>query len=248
MLKTNLQVRNKTFIFTDFICVTCITTRNRIIMLRKLYIVLAVLLASVSIGFAQSGGGIKGKVIDKTTREGIPFAVVTVSMNGVTAGGTQTDLNGEFQIKPLAAGIYTMKIQYTGYQPVEYKGVIVSDLKTTYFDNPQPPIEMSPTSVTMTEAVIVDYKEPLIDPDTKSGGTVTREEFLAMPSKNINSVASTTAGVYQADEGKSINMRGARDGGTAYFIDGQRVIGRLTGRDIQATSTGNSGCEIEAGT
>jgi len=201
-------------------------------MLRKLYVVLAFLLASVSIVIAQSGGGIKGKVIDKTTREGIPFAVVTVSLNGINAGGTTTDLNGEFQIKPLVAGIYLMKIQYTGYQPVEYKGVIVSDLKTTYFTDP--PIEMSATSVTMTEAVIVDYKEPLIDPDTKSGGTVTREEFLAMPSKNIQAVATTTAGVYAADDNggrnkdgtsSGINMRGARDGGTAYFIDGQRVIG-----------------------
>src|ERR1044072_4043334 len=192
-------------------------------MLRKLYVVLAILLASVTVGSAQSGAGINGKVIDKTTREGIPFAVVTVSLNGVNAGGTTTDLNGEFQIKPLSAGIYVMKIQYTGYQPVEYKGVIVKDLNITYFDNPS--IEMNPTSTQLTEAVIVDYKEPLIDPGTKSGGTVTREEFLAMPSKNINSVAATTAGVYQSDEGKVLNMRGQRDNGTAYFIDGQRVIG-----------------------
>ncbi|MBI3509221.1 MAG: TonB-dependent receptor [Bacteroidetes bacterium] len=192
-------------------------------MLRKFYVVLAFILASVSIAYAQSGGAIKGKVIDKATREGIPFAVVTVSSNGVNAGGTTTDMNGEFQIKPLNAGVYLVKVQYAGYQPLEVKGVIVSDLKTTYFD--QTPLELNATSVQMTEAVIVDYKEPLIDPDTKSGSTVTREEFLAMPSKNINSVAATTAGVYQADEGKGLNMRGMRDGGTAYFIDGQRVIG-----------------------
>ncbi|MCX6311774.1 MAG: TonB-dependent receptor [Bacteroidetes bacterium] len=193
-------------------------------MLRKIYFVLAILLAGVTVSTAQSGGGIKGKVIDKATREGIPFAVVTVSMNGVTAGGTQTDLDGEFQIKPLAAGVYIVKIQYTGYQSVEQKGVIVSDLKTTYLIGANQ-IELSATSVTMTTVEIVEYREPLIDPDTKSGGTVTREEFLAMPSKNINSVASTTAGVYQADEGAALNMRGMRDGGTAYFIDGQRVIG-----------------------
>ncbi len=200
------------------------TSRNRIIMLRKIYFVLAILLAGVTVATAQSGGGIKGKVIDKATREGVPFAVVTVSLNGVTAGGAQTDLDGEFQIKPLNAGSYIVKIQYTGYQSVEYKGVIVSDLKTTYLTG-ESQIELSATSVTMAEAVIVDYKEPLIDPDTKSGGTVTREEFLAMPSKNINSVAATTAGVYQADEGGELNMRGQRGDGTAYFIDGQRVIG-----------------------
>ena len=217
-------------------------------MLRKFYVILAVLLASVTGAYAQSGGAIKGKVIDKATREGIPFAVVTVSMNGVTAGGTQTDLNGEFQIKPLSAGVYSVKVQYTGYQPVEIKGVVVSELKTTYLTGDQQ-IQLASSSVTMTEAVIVDYKEPLIDPDTKSGGTVTREEFLAMPSKNINSVASTTAGVYQSDEGEGIQMRGQRSGGTTYFIDGQRVIGsaNLPQQSIEQVSVITGGIPAQFG-
>jgi hypothetical protein len=193
-------------------------------MLRKLYAVLVILLTSVTVASAQEGGAIKGKVVDKATREGIPFAVVTVSKDGVMAGGSQTDLNGDFQIKPLTPGTYTLKVQFTGYQPVEVKGIVVSDGKTTYLQGAQQ-IEMGSTSIQMTEAVIVDYKEPLIDPDTKSGSTVTREEFLAMPSKNINSVAATTAGVYQKDEGEGVNVRGQRSGGTVFFIDGQRVIG-----------------------
>lgn len=214
-------------------------------MLRKLYVVLAILLASVTVASAQSGGEIKGKVVDKATREGVPFAVVTVTKDGVNAGGTQTDLNGEFRIKPLAAGTYIVKIQFTGYQPVEVKGVVVSELKTTYLNG----LEMAATSVQMNEAVIVDYKEPLIDPDTKSGGTVTREEFLAMPSKNINSVASTTAGVYQADEGDGVQMRGSRTGGTAYFIDGQRVIGsaNLPQQSIEQVSVITGGVPAQFG-
>lgn len=214
-------------------------------MLRKLYVVLAVLLASISVASAQSGGEIKGKVVDKATREGIPFAVVTVSKDGVNAGGTQTDLNGEFRIKPLGAGTYTVKIQFSGYQPLEVKGVVVSELKTTYLNG----LEMAASAVMMTEAVIVDYKEPLIDPDTKSGGTVTREEFLAMPSKNINSVASTTAGVYQSDEGKGLQMRGQRTGGTAYFIDGQRVIGsaNLPQQSIEQVSVITGGVPAQFG-
>jgi len=214
-------------------------------MLRKLYVVIAILLASVTIATAQSGGGIKGKVVDKATREGVPFAVVTVTLNGVTSGGTQTDINGEFHIKPLNAGVYVVKVQYTGYQTQEITGVVVSDLKTTYLNQ----IEISATSVTMSTVEIVEYKEPLIDPDTKSGSTVTREEFLAMPSKNINSVAATTAGVYQSDEGKGLNMRGMRDGGTAYFIDGQRVIGsaNLPQQSIEQISVITGGVPAQFG-
>lgn len=216
-------------------------------MLRKIYVAITLLLLTTMVARAQGGGEIRGKVVDKTTREGIPFAVVTTSKGGVNAGGTTTDLDGNFSIKPLAAGTYTLKVQYTGYQTTEVQGVIVSENKTTYFTTT--PIELTPTSVQINEVVIVSYKEPLIDPDTKSGGTVTREEFLAMPSKNINSVASTTAGVYQSDEGEGLNMRGQRDGGTAYFIDGQRVIGsaNLPQQSIEQVSVITGGVPAQFG-
>lgn len=217
-------------------------------MLRKLYVVLVILLASVTIASAQDGGAIKGKVIDKATGEGVPFAVVTVIKDGVTSGGGQTDINGEFLIKPLAPGVYVVKVQFTGYQPVDIQGVVVSDLKTTYLTGSNQ-IELTTSSIEMKTAVIVAYKEPLIDPDSKSGGTVTREEFLAMPSKNINSVAATTAGVYQSDEGAGLNMRGMRDGGTAYFIDGQRVIGsaNLPQQSIEQVSVITGGVPAQFG-
>ncbi len=214
-------------------------------MLRKIYLVITILLVSLTLATAQSGGAIKGKVIDKATREGVPFAIVTVSMNGVNAGGAQTDLDGNYQIKPLNAGVYSVKIQYTGYKPVEIVGVIVSDLKTSYLTG----TEISASSITNAVFEIVEYKEPLIDPDTKSGSTITRDEFIAMPSKNINSVAATTAGVYQADEGGGLNMRGQRSEGTAYFIDGQRVIGsaNLPQQSIEQVSVITGGVPAQFG-
>lgn len=217
-------------------------------MLRKIYVAITLLLFTTVAAYAQSGGEIKGKVIDNSTGEGIPFAVVTCSKGGVNAGGTTTDLDGNFTIKPLSAGTYTVKVQYTGYQTTEIQNIIVSENKTTYLTEGNA-IKMTPTSVQISEVVIVSYKEPLIDPDTKSGGTVTREEFLAMPSKNINSVAATTAGVYQADEGEGLQMRGQRDAGTAYFIDGQRVIGSagLPQQSIEQVSVITGGVPAQFG-
>lgn len=214
-------------------------------MLRKFYVAIILLLATTAVVHAQ--GEIRGQVVDKATREGIPFAVVTTSKGGINAGGTTTDLDGNFTLKPLGAGVYTIKVQYTGYQTTEVQNVIVSDNKTTYFTTT--PIELNPTSVQINEVVIVSYKEPLIDADMKSGGTVTREEFLAMPSKNINSVAATTAGVYQADEGDALQMRGQRDAGTAYFIDGQRVIGSagLPQQSIEQVSVITGGVPAQFG-
>lgn len=213
-------------------------------MLRKIYVAIALLFATSLVAYAQGGGEIKGKLIDKTTREGIPFAVVTCSKGGVNAGGATTDLDGNFTIKPLAAGTYSVKAQYTGYQTTEMQGITVAELKTAYVT-----VEMTTTSVQLGDVVIVSYKEPLIDPDTKSGGTVTREEFLAMPSKNLNSVAATTAGVYQSDEGEGLSVRGSRDAGTAYFIDGQRVIGStgLPQQSIEQVSVITGGVPAQFG-
>jgi uncharacterized protein YfaS (alpha-2-macroglobulin family) len=68
--------------------------------------------------------------------------------------------------------------------------------------------------------------EPLIDADMKSGGTVTREEYQNMATKNIESVSATTGGTYQADEGdgkqneQSLNNIKARSNfnETAFFF------------------------------
>jgi hypothetical protein len=46
-----------------------------------------------------------------------------------------------------------------------------------------------------------------------------------MADKSVNGVIATQAGVYQQDNGKEINIRGARPGGTVYFVDGERMIG-----------------------
>jgi hypothetical protein len=188
-------------------------------MLRKLLSTLSVVVVSVGLTVAQNESAIKVKLIDKANKETIPFANIVVDMGGIQSGVGTTNIDGEVTIKPLSPGRYTVKSTYVGYQTVEIKDVNVSVGKTVYLN-----IEM--TQGQQLEIVeVVQYLEPLIDPDTKSGGTVTREEYQNMASKNINSVASTTAGIYQKDEGGDLNIRGSRSNGTAYYVDGQKVIG-----------------------
>jgi hypothetical protein len=193
-------------------------------MLRKIYFSIVTLLLAGSSMLAQSNGGaIKVLLKDKTNGETIPFANVVAYQGGVQVGVGTTDMEGYAMIKPLAPGKYDVKGVYVGYQAAQISGVVVGEAKTAYIT-----IELSNgEGVKLDEVEVIAYAEPLIDGDMKSGGTVTREEYQNMATKNINSVAATTAGVYQSDEGASLNVRGGRSSSTIYFVDGVKVIGGL---------------------
>lgn len=188
-------------------------------MLKKLLSTLSVVVVSVGLTVAQNEAAIKVTLTDKATKETIPFANVVVDIGGIQAGVGTTNMDGEVTIKPLNPGKYTVKSSYVGYQAVEMKDVQVKIGGTTYLK-----IEML-AGQQLDIVEVIEYSEPLIDPDTKSGGTVTREEYQNMASKDIKSVAATTAGIYQKDQGEDLNVRGSRSNGTTYYIDGQKVIG-----------------------
>jgi hypothetical protein len=191
-------------------------------MLRKIYFsIIATVVLGVA-GFAQQNkGAIKATLTDEKTKEPLAFANVIVKNGNLQVATGTTDFDGNVMIKPLDPGKYDVQAVYVGYQKKMVTGVVVASDKTAYVN-----IAMANEGgVVLDEVQIVEFTEPLIDPDTKSGGTVTREEYQNMATKNIMSVASTTAGVYQQDEGDAVQVRGARSGNTNIFIDGERAIG-----------------------
>lgn len=195
-------------------------------MFRKIYLLaLGLVFCGLTAMAQDNSGAIKVTLKDKANNEVIPFANVVVYQNGVQVGVGTTNMDGEAVVKPLTPGKYDVKGVYVGYQASEVKGVVVGEGKTI-------PVTIALSSgdgVNLAEVEVVTYQVPLIDPDTKTGQTVTREDYQNMATKNINSVAATTAGIYQADEGKGLNVRGGRDGATTYFVDGIKVVGGLSG-------------------
>jgi len=211
-------------------------------MIKKIYAV--ILFAALTAGtnaIAQSGV-LKGKVIDDGNGEGISFANVQIEQNGTPVAKTVADIDGNFTIKPISPGRYDLKTVAMGYAPLQISGVIVSSDKTTYQDLK---VKSSATEIKIFE--IFEYEEPLIKPTP--GAIVTREEFQAMASKDINSVAATTAGVFQEDEGGALNMRGQRSEGTNYYIDGEKVRGStgLPQSSIEQVSVITGGIQASIG-
>jgi hypothetical protein len=175
----------------------------------------------VFVAKAQNGD-ISGKVVDEHG-EGVPFAnVQIVDSKGVSTGrGVTTDMDGNYSIKPLTPGKYNVLYSYVGYSSQRQDGVVVSADKSTFMD-----IKLKPSSTTIATVDIIAYKVPLIDPgQTASQNTVGAEEIANMATKNITDIAATTSGVFQGDQGGTLNIKGGRGDATQYYVDGIKVTG-----------------------
>lgn len=195
-------------------------------MLRNITILLVSFLVTVTSAYAQVGlGTLKGSVIDGESKEPIPFCKVLIKQNGSTKGGANTDFDGKFQINSISAGEYDVEIrnETEGYQPTLLTGVVISSDKITFLDNTA--LNKKKDVLEVEEVTVVAYRVPLIDKDGgASGGTVTREDIAKLPTRSAAGVASTVGGV-NAQEGGEISVRGSREDGTFYYIDGIKVRG-----------------------
>ena len=187
-------------------------------MIRVFYAFVLALLTS-SVALAQTNGEIQGKVVDDNG-DGIPFANVAVYQGGVLKTGTATDFDGKYSVAALSPGTYDVEASYQG-----------NKAKVTEVRVSQGVVFMKPIKVTSSiqlGVVEIKYEAPLVDQgNTTSGGVVTKEDIKNIPTRNVQSLAATKAGVYQSDEGAGLNVKGSRGDAVEYIIDGVRVSGSL---------------------
>ncbi|PCJ24414.1 MAG: hypothetical protein COA97_09860 [Flavobacteriales bacterium] len=192
-------------------------------MLKKLAVLVFVLF-TVSFAVAQqSGGTIKGKMLDKDNGEPLPFANVVLMKGGSQVAGTMTDFDGKFTFTALTPGKYDVQATYVGYQPIKIADVVVTGGRITFI----PDIRVSSGAENLDEFVVIEYEVPLISKDqTSSGGTVTAEDIKKMPGRSAAAIAATIGGVYSQDDGSNaLSIRGSRSSGTDVYIDGIKVRG-----------------------
>lgn len=175
--------------------------------------------------FGQAGSGaIKGSVIDKDTKEPIPFAKVVLYQGGIIKGGTETDFDGKFEFPSISSGSYDIEFRSQEYQPLKLEDVSVSSEQITFLDKTE---LGKPSDVQDIEEVqIVAYKNPLIRKDGGSQGqTITREDISNLPVRSAAGVAATVGGVNESEGSGGISVRGSREDASYYYIDGIKVRG-----------------------
>ncbi|MEL7121399.1 MAG: TonB-dependent receptor [Bacteroidota bacterium] len=173
---------------------------------------------------AFSQTSLSGKVTDGENNDPILFGTVALYLNGVLKNVVETDDNGNYNFSNIDPGTYDVEASYTGYQPKRVSNVKVLAGKANKLN-----LSISNDGgIVLDEVVVVEYQVPLVEQDnTTSGSTLTSDQIRSLPTRNINALAATAAGIASADEGDAISIRGSRTNATDYYVDGIRVQGNL---------------------
>lgn len=210
--------------------------------MRRIFTSICLLFFVLGSGYAQFGqSSLTGRVLDDTGEPAIS-ASVALYKGGALITGVLTDFDGNYNFSNIDPGTYEVEASYVGLNTQKVTGVVVLSGKANKLD-----FELS-AGVNLDEIVVTEYRVPLIEQDnTTRGGIKTGEEIRNLPTKNINALAASTAGLSSQDEGRAVNIRGSRSNATNYYLDGIRITGTLppeTEIDQLQVITGGFSAEI----
>lgn len=81
----------------------------------KIKLFITCLFSCISFGFAQNTGSIKGKIIDKNTKNALPYVNIVIKNDNKIVTGSVTKDDGSFVINQLQAKNYVVEFQFIGY-------------------------------------------------------------------------------------------------------------------------------------
>lgn len=165
-------------------------------MFKKVLMTIGLLLMA---NFVLAQGTIKGTIIDSKTKEPVPFANVVAKQDGKQIKGTQTDMEGNFTLKPLNVGQYEIQASCVGYNTYTREDFTV---KASGFSICN--IELSTASKTLEVVEIKESKNPIIDiGSAESGERVSADAIAQMPGTSVENIVAAVGGVGYSDGGTS---------------------------------------------
>lgn len=192
--------------------------------------------------FVNAQATLEGKVSDNDTGSPLDFAYIKIYKGNNMVSGTQTDGDGNYVVTNIDNGTYDVEASYLGYTTERKTGVVLGSGKVVRVN-----FKLVLGGVQLDVVTISEYKAPLVDIDnTTTGSTVTAEKIQSLPTKSVNAIAATTAGVATINGG-DLNIRGGRASGTAYYVDGVRVIGLIPQSEIEQMQVITGGLEARYG-
>lgn len=157
--------------------------------------------------FAGITGIVEGKIIDKNSKEPMPFVNVTILG---TRFGAASDTEGRYRINNVRAGVYDIRFSMVGFKTVVMKNVtILPDLRTKI------DVEME-QGILEFETIEVRAERPLIQRDLAATAySISETKIERLPISQFTEVLSLQPG--STIEG---NVRGGKTSEVIYLIDG----------------------------
>ncbi|UTW64372.1 TonB-dependent receptor [bacterium SCSIO 12741] len=193
-------------------------------------------------------GTLKGVIRDADSKETLIGA--TVVLVG-TYKGVSCDINGNYEIKDIKPGDYSVKVSFIGYSDKQYNGITIKAGETKTLN-----VDLNLRSTVMDEVVIVGEKNIINLEDAASEVKITEEDIQNMAVRDVTDIVTMQAGVNKTPDG--INIRGGRNYETQYLVDGISAQDPLSGTgfgvSVQSSSisdvsliTGGAGAEYGSG-
>jgi outer membrane receptor protein involved in Fe transport len=215
-------------------------------MMKKALLICLVLIQAIVV-LAQDGS-LKGTVRDSQTKETLIGATVLIVG---TYKGMACDIDGNYIIKDIKPGDYSIKVSFLGYADQIFNGIKIEEDKTKTLD-----IELTSRAQSIQEVVIVGEKNLVNLESAASEVKISAEEISSMNVRSVQDVVALQAGVSQTPDG--LQIRGARVYETQYLVDGISAQDPLagTGFGVEVSSgsigdlqliTGGAGAEFGDG-
>lgn len=213
---------------------------------RLLRIAFTILFASLGTAVFAQGSFIGGKLKDEKG-EPIINANVEASIGGIVQGRALTDYDGEYSIRGLNGGNYTVKFSYLGKESVVQGISVAGDQGVTV--NGKIVTSNTLTGVTKT---VTRYVKPIIDPKNPGGRAIhTAAEIENTAGRNITDVAKLAT--QTVSTGGGLSLAGGRNTATKYIVDGVQLNPGQTGfidqapGSVEAITTFTSGIPAKYG-
>lgn len=167
-----------------------------------------------------TAASIKGKVIDKQTRE----ALIGASVQAAGGKGAVTDIDGNFTIAGLAGGKHTLTVKYVSYKTLTVEAVAGGSARDTLY------IEMLPDEQTLGEVTVTgmirrNTEAALIRAAKESPimvSNISAQEIQRAQDNNASEVIRRVPGVSLIDE-KFVMVRGLSQRYNNVWINGGAV-------------------------
>jgi hypothetical protein len=202
---------------------------------RILFVVVAIFaaLCIAPLSYGQGTGSFAGTVTDKT---GSAVAGAAIKVTAQATGAlreTKTDDTGHYIVNYLAVGLYTVRVEFQGFQSVESKDLRLQVDETRELDYSLNPASVSSTVEVQANAVALETTNPSL------GQVITSQEVAQLPlnGRDFVQLANLTPGTTVETTGGSffttsptsevaargpfsLSVGGSRPNATDWMIDG----------------------------